>query len=183
MKRLVFGLTLVIIPGFASTTSCPGTQYTSLVGCQAFDSLLTNDGSMPSSADDSTNFAASLFIQPTVSTSVVPQETPVTSTFSTPLPGYGNYPTVSLVSPSSSLTNQLASEQVSLSTLVMPTEFLGSIEPLPGYSSSTSFTVLDPSGSIDPAVPETGSIAMIGSGLIALSFIAMIARRKRRIQG
>lgn len=178
MKSLVFGLTLVIIPGFASNASCPGSQYASLVGCQAFDSLLTSSGSMPTSVDDSTNFAASLFTQPTTAPVVVPQETPVTSFSATSLPGYTSAPTVSIVSPNSSLANELFSEQVPLSTLVVPTQFLNLNPGVPGSSSSVNF--------VDPpniGVPETGSIAMIGSGLIALSLVSTIVRRKRRLKG
>src|SRR5580704_11072368 len=143
MKFIVLGLCSVIIPAFASTSSCSTTQYTSLVGCQALDSLLASisSGSVATTSDESTNFAASLMSPESTSQSVAVM--PPSSFFpaaTNPLSLLGNSFTASSASlnPESligynispqvsiptgtSLANQLVMDQVSLSTLIVPTE-------------------------------------------------------------
>jgi|SRR5580698_10804738 hypothetical protein len=204
MKFIVPGLCFIIIPAFASTSSCP-TQYSSLIGCQAMDSLLASisSGSVATTSDETSNFAASLFTPAATSESVavVPPSTSLpastnslslldnsytASSLTTLSPdslfGYNPIPQVSITVPetSSSLANELMMGQVSLSSLIVPTEFLNlnqGLTSMPGYNFLGSVT------SDDPSVPESGSIAMIGSGLIGLSFVAMVHRWKSRLRG
>jgi hypothetical protein len=183
MKYIVLGLCLTVIPGFASTSSCPQEQYSSLVGCQAFDSLLASisTGSVATTSDDPTNFASSLFT-PTSQPVIVESLTAPTISSNSLLPGYSTVPQVSITSPdTSSLANELMMAQVPLSSLVIPTGYLNSTQ---GFTlGSTGFTFTDPIGNSDPSVPETGSIAMIGSGLIVLSLVATTTRRRIRLKG
>ena len=194
MKFIVLGLCLSVIPAFGTTSSC-STQYSSLVGCQAMDSLLASisNGSVSTTADETTNFAASLLapapsIQPIVpaSTYAVTLPESLMNTASTPslspdsLFGYNPYPQVSVSVPSStSLANQLVMDQIPLSSLIFPTEFLNLSQGLaPG---ANSFNFLGPLVNSDPSVPETGSIAMIGSGLIFLSLVSTVSRWRKRL--
>ena len=203
MKFIVLGL-FVIIPAFASTSSCPQTQYSSQVGCQAMDSLLASisSGSVATSSDDTSNFAASLFTPESTSESVavvppsatIPASTDpislldnsytassLTSTVNAEsLLGYNPSPQISVTEPSTSLANELVMDQVSLSTVIVPTEFLNLSQGLVVNPSSYNF--VGPFDS-DPGVPETGSIAMIGSGLMILSLVSTMNRRKRRLRG
>ena len=198
MKFIVLGLCLTIIPAFATTSSCPQTQYSSLVGCQAFDSLLasTSDSSVVTSVDDPTNFAASLLAPaPTVQPLPVVPPSSSLSTSTNPLSLLNNAytitnispaalispspsPQVSVASSSTSLANQLLLDQVSLSSLVFPTVYLNVSQGL--TPSPNSFDFAGPF-SADPGVPETGSIAMIGSGLIFLSLVSMMGRKRNRL--
>jgi hypothetical protein len=199
MKFIVLGLCLTVIPGFASTSSCPQEQYSSLVGCQAFDSLLASISPGSVVSDDPTNFASSLFTpeptsQPVV---VVPPSSVMPSTNALSLLDESSttpqlnanslltsIPQVSITSPdTSSLANELLMAQIPLSTLVVPTGYLNEIQG--NTLGSTSFSFTDPFVNSDPpsSVPETGSIAMIGSGLVVLSLVATATRRRRRLNG
>jgi hypothetical protein len=197
MKFIVLGLCLIVIPTFASTSSCPQTQYSSLVGCQALDSLLASisTGSVATSADDTSNFAASLLSPESTSqpVAVVPPSSALpantnplsllgnsfTASSLNPesLIGYNPSPQVSITSSDTSLANQLVMDQVSLASLIVPTEFLNLSQGL--AQNPNSFNFLSQSG--DPSVPEMGSIGMIGSGLIALSFAATMNRSRKRL--
>jgi len=188
MKYIVLGLCLTVIPGFASTSSCPQEQYSSLVGCQAFDSLLASisTGSVATTSDDATNFASSLFTPQSTSLPVVvvPSSTvmPTSTALSLldeSLPGYSSVPQVSITSPDTSLANELLMAQMPLSSLVVPTGYLNETQGIT-VGSTTNFTFTDPSVSTDPSVPETSSVAMMGSGLVALSLVTTVARRRRQ---
>jgi hypothetical protein len=199
MKFIVLGLCLTVIPGFASTSSCPQEQYSSLVGCQAFDSLLASisTGSVATTSDDPTNFASSLFtpestsqpvvvvppssVMPSINTLSLLDESSTTSQLNANSL-LTSFPQVSITSPStSSLANELLMAQIPLSTLVIPTVYLNETQGITVGSTSFSFT--DPFVDSDPSVPETGSIAMIGSGLVFLSLVATTTRRRRRLKG
>jgi hypothetical protein len=70
-------------------------------------------------------------------------------------------------------------DQIPLSSLIFPTEFLNLSQGLaPG---ANSFNFLGPLVNSDPSVPETGSIAMIGSGLIFLSLVSTVSRWRKRL--
>jgi hypothetical protein len=196
MKFIVLGLCFSVIPAFGTTSSC-SQQYSSLVGCQAMDSLLASisDGSVVTTSQDSFNFAASL-LTPAPTIPVVPPASILSSspspislmenTASTPslspdsLFGYNPYPQVSVSVPNStSLANQLVMDQIPLSSLIVPTEFLNLSQGL--ASDPTSFNFFGTSFNADPSVPETGSIAMIGSGLIFLSILSTVGRWRKRL--
>jgi hypothetical protein len=199
MKKLLLGLSIAALPAFASNAACPQLQATSLIGCQALDSMLTSlsgsslsGGYVSPTVAPVTDLAASLMLPTSVSQPVVvpavvsaptgydplsilrnsalttvsslafPQPTPVT----TPTPIYSNqYYSAPQVSVVSAVTNSFGGSQISLSSLVMPYQYLGLISPT--FQSPTV-------GNFAGTAPETSSIAMMGAGLLLLG----IARRK-----
>jgi hypothetical protein len=169
------------------------------------DSLLASisSGSVATSADTTSNFAASLFTPESTSQSVavippsstLPASTDALSlldnsyTASSLSPtvspdslfGYNPTPQVSITTPEiSSLANELVLDQVSLSSLLVPTEFLNYSQ---GLASEPGYNFLGPLLNSDPSVPENGSIAMIGTGLIGLSLMSTVHRWRRRVRG
>jgi LPXTG-motif cell wall-anchored protein len=65
----------------------------------------------------------------------------------------------------------------------MPTQYLVSqglmVAPSSGSNPNNLFNSVDP----DVVAPETGSIAMIGSGLIFLSLASMLSVKRKRQKG
>jgi hypothetical protein len=184
MKILVLGLCSVVIPAFATNSSCPpvtSIQVSAAVGCQALDSGFANIASSPSPAApqlDETSFASSLF--PAVSmNSLVTVTSPTIGIESSDL--VANTGTLSALAfeatPPSAITQQntfsIASAfpevEVSLSGFVLPSAFL---------QNPASQDFLEDSFGSD--LPEADSIGLIGSGLVCLSLVANVTRKRKK---
>src|SRR5271170_7135472 len=91
MKSFTIGLCLVVMPAFASNASCPQSSlYSSLIGCQTFDSLFTSNStaSLTSSlvADVPLVSPQTTQLLPGMSTVVVPTPQQVSPQINTVLP-------------------------------------------------------------------------------------------------
>jgi LPXTG-motif cell wall-anchored protein len=187
-------------------------MQSSQVGCQAFDSQLTNlttsDSSENTYVPGGSDFAASLLAPAPVAQTVVTPQPPVVqsnvanpntimqnavspyypvaappSTQSLSSLAYSASPTIYSGPSSSTLAAEFAAGQISLAMLFMPTQYLVSqglmVAPSSGSNPNNLFNSVDP----DVVAPETGSIAMIGSGLIFLSLASMLSVKRKRQKG
>jgi hypothetical protein len=199
MKSLIFGLCVIVIPAFSSTTSCPqGGQLSSVVGCQTFDMMLANvsSSSLASPSDEvpaisvmpSTSPFSELLVSPVASAVSPAVETfvpsiPPSSMFSAPsvsqdivIPPPSSFESLPTISFNSGLSNSLGMGQVSLGSVILPSQFnIG----LPIGIGVTPGSLFDPVTDALGA-PEASSVAMIGAGLIFLSLLSTAARKKKR---
>jgi hypothetical protein len=196
MKSLIFGFCVVVIPAFSSNTSCPqGGQLSSIVGCQTFDSMLTNVSSSSSLVSPSNEVPAisvmpgtspfsDLLVSPAPSTVSPSADTsapslPSSSMFSAPsfsqdivIPPSSSFETLPTISLSSGLGSSLGAS-LPLGSVILPNQFNIGLPIGVGVTPSDPFT----GAAFDS--PEASSIAMIGAGLI---FLSLTARKRKRAE-
>jgi hypothetical protein len=185
MKILMIGLCSVVVPVFASNASCPTVtsiaQLTGAAGCQTFD---TNFGTVsssdvstpePSSSDLASSLSVSSYanvyasLTPTTESTVEPSSTASLASLA-----FEAFSSTSVIMPTSSSQPVYVPETtLSLTSSVIPYTYL---ETLLGETQSFVGDSFAPDAL---GAPETGSIAMIGSGLIGLGLFANSTRRRR----
>jgi hypothetical protein len=191
MKSLIFGLCVIVIPAFSSNTSCPqGGQLSLIVGCQTFDSMLANVSSSSLASPSYEVPAVSVMpgISPFSELLVSPVPSAVSpaassSIFSAPsfspdifIPPPSFFESLPAISFTTGLSNSLGMGQVSLGSVILPSQF---IIGLPVGIGVTPGSLFDPIVG-DVGAPEASSVAMIGTGLIFLSLVSTAARKRKR---
>jgi hypothetical protein len=167
MKLIMLGLCSVVIPAFASTSSCP--VYSSSLGCPVMDANFLSVSAYTVSSSEAVIPATSVneAALPDVSAIDFPTVN-VSEADLASVPEIGSDPM------SSSIGQQVVYYASSLSSSVGLLEMPESLMDPPGMSLDNSVDT------VDTITPETSSVAMIGSGLIALSLLANSTRKMRR---